>query len=127
MDDLYRSELMEIYKDPMHRGHFNSPSVELKKHNAFCGDAVRLSLKIKNNIIEDAKFEGPMCFVSIIGADFLLEEIIGKTIKEAKQIDQKKLLELIDLNLSTSRIACATLTLKALHEAIDEYEQKQNR
>ncbi len=126
MDDLYRSELMEIYKDPTHKGHLNHPSIFLEKQNAFCGDHLNLSLKIKNNIIADAKFEGEMCFVSIIGADFLLEEIIGKTIEEAKKIDQKKLLELIDLNLSTSRIACATLTLKALQEAIDKYEQKQN-
>lgn len=123
MDDLYRSELMEIYKDPTHKGHLDRPSIVLEKQNAFCGDRLHLALKIKNNIIEDAKFEGEMCFVSIIGADFFLEEIIGKTIEEAKKIDQKKLLELIDLNLSTSRIACATLTLKALQEALDKYEK----
>ena len=126
MDDFYRSELMEIYKDPTHRGHCNSPSIELKKQNAFCGDEVHLSLIIKNSIIKDAKFEGPMCFVSIAGAELLLAEIIGKTIEEVKKIDQKKMLKLIDLNLSTSRVACATLTLKALHEAIDQYEQTQN-
>jgi nitrogen fixation NifU-like protein len=123
MDDLYRSELMEIYKDPSHHGHLNDPSVVLKKQNAFCGDKLHLSLKIKNNIIEDAKFEGSLCFVSIIGAEFLIEEIIGKTIEEAKKIDQKRLLELIDLNLSTSRVACATLTLKALQESLDNYEK----
>ena len=55
-----------------------------------------------------------------------IEEIIGKSIEEIKKIDQKKLLELIDLNLSTSRIACATLTLKALQEAINQYEQENN-
>lgn len=126
MDDLYRSELMEIYKDPIHRGHLADPSVVLEKHNAFCGDHLHLNLKIKNNIIEDAKFEGSLCFVSIIGAEFLIEEIIGKSIEEIKKIDQKKLLELIDLNLSTSRIACATLTLKALQEAINQYEQENN-
>jgi nitrogen fixation NifU-like protein len=123
MDDLYRSELMEVYKDPTHRGHLSNPSIALEKQNAFCGDHLHLSLKIKNNIIEDAKFDGEMCFVSIIGADFLIEEIIGKTIEEAKKIDQKKLLELIDLNLTTSRIACATLTLKALQEALNKYEK----
>ena len=126
MDDLYRSELMEIYKDPSHQGHLSNPSVILKKQNAFCGDQLNLSLKIKNNIIEDAKFEGSLCFVSIIGAEFLIEEIIGKTIEEAKKIDQKRLLELIDLNLSTSRVACATLILKALSEALDKYEQTEN-
>lgn len=124
MDDLYRSELMEIYKDPAHKGQLKSQSLTLEKHNAFCGDHLHLSLKIKNNIIEDAKFDGSLCFVSIIGAEFLLEEIIGQTVKEAKKIDQKKLLELIDLNLSTSRVACATLTLKALQEALNKYEQK---
>lgn len=123
MDDFYRSELMDIYKDPSHKGHIHNPSVDLNKHNAFCGDKLHLSLKIKNNIIEDAKFEGSMCFVSIMGAEFLLEEIIGKTIDEAKKIDKDKLLQLIDLNLSTSRVNCATLTLNALKEAIASYEK----
>lgn len=123
MDDLYRSELMELYKDPTHKGHLSDPSIALDKENAFCGDHVHLSLQIKNGVIEDAKFDGGMCFVSIIGADFLLEEIIGKTIAEAKKIDQAQLLKIIDLNLTTSRIACATLTLKALQEALTKYEK----
>lgn len=124
MNDLYRSELMETYKDPIHKGCLSKPSVQLEKHNAFCGDRLNLTLEIKKNVISDAKFEGDLCFVSIIGAEFLIEEIIGKKIEQVRQIDQKKLLELIDLNLSTSRIACATLILKTLHEALDKYEQK---
>jgi nitrogen fixation NifU-like protein len=126
MDDLYRSELMEVYKDPSHKGQMLNPSIVLDQQNTFCGDHVHLALKIKNNIIEDAQFDGEMCFVSIIGADFLLEEIIGKTVTEARKIDQAKLLKLIDLNLSTSRIACATLTLKALQKALTEYETKKD-
>jgi nitrogen fixation protein NifU and related proteins len=123
MDELYRSELMEIYKDPAHRGQLNDPSVDLEKHNPFCGDHLHLQLKIKNNKITDAKFSGEMCFVSIIGAEFLLEEIIGKSIIAARKIDQQKLLKILDLNLSTSRIACATLTLKALQESLEKYDK----
>lgn len=123
MDDFYRSELMEIYRDPAHKGRLANPSLKVEKHNAFCGDHLHLNLKIKNNIIEDAKFEGSLCFVSIVGAELLIEEIIGKTVEEVQKIDQKKLLELINLNLSTSRVACATLTLKALHEALAKYEK----
>lgn len=122
MDDLYRSELMEIYKDPTHRGHLIAPTLALEKSNPFCGDHLHLSLQVQDGVIQAAKFDGELCFVSIIGADFLLEEIIGKTLAQARKIDQKKLLELIDLNLSTSRIACATLALKALQEALIEYE-----
>ncbi len=123
MDDLYRSELMEVYKDPTYKGNLTYPSIVLDKTNTFCGDHVHLSLLIEKGVIKDAKFDGEMCFVSIIGADFLLEEIIGKNIEDAKKIDQEKVLKLINLNLTTSRIACATLTLKALQEALDKYEK----
>ncbi len=126
MNDFYRSELMEIYKNPTHQGCLTKPSVTLEKQNAFCGDHLHLTLQIKDNLIQDAKFDGAMCFVSIIGAELLIEKIIGQNIAEVRKIDQKKLLSLLGLNLSTSRIACATLTLKALQEALDRYEQKSN-
>jgi nitrogen fixation NifU-like protein len=124
MDELYRSELMEIYKDPSFRGQLNNPSISLEKHNPFCGDRLQLFLQIEDGLITDAKFKGDMCFVSLIGAEFLLAEIVGQTIAQAKKIDQARLLELIDLNLSTSRVACATLTLQALHEALAQYERQ---
>lgn len=124
MDEIYRSELMEIYKDPVFRGKLENPSISLEKHNQFCGDHLELSLQIEDSLIKDAKFTGEMCFVSLVGADLLLAEIIGKSITQAKKIDQDKLLEIINLNLSTSRIACATLILKALHEALDQYERQ---
>jgi nitrogen fixation NifU-like protein len=126
MDELRRSELMEIYKDPSHKGKLTDPSIFLDKQHIFCGDQLHLDLDIKNGIIKNAKFDGQMCFVSLVSADLLLEEIIGQTIEQARLIDQKKLLSIIDLNLSTSRIACATLVLKALHEALDGYESNQN-
>lgn len=124
MDEIYRSELMEIYKDPIFRGKIDNPSVSLEKHNQFCGDHLQLFLQIENKVIKDAKFSGEMCFVSLVGADLLLAEIVGKTITQAKKINQTKLLEIINLNLSTSRIACATLILKALHEALDKYARQ---
>lgn len=122
MDDLYRSELMEVYKDPAHRGELSDPSVFQEKHNPFCGDHLQLQLQVESGVIKNARWQGEMCFVSIVGAEFLLEEIIGKSLEAVKQIDQKKLLSLLDLNLSTSRIACATLTLKALQEALVKYD-----
>lgn len=124
MDELRRSELMEIYKDPSHKGKLSDPSISLQKQHIFCGDNLHLFLQIENNIIKQAKFDGEMCFVSLVSADLVLEQIIGQTIEQARSLNQEKLLALIDLNLSTSRIACATLIMKALHEALDNYSQR---
>jgi NifU-like protein involved in Fe-S cluster formation len=61
--------------------------------------------------------------VSIISSEVLLESIKGLTIEEAKKIDKEKLLEMVGLNLTTSRVKCATLALTALNAALEEYEK----
>lgn len=122
MDELYREELMAVYKNPTHRGQVADPSVEVYKKNPMCGDELNLQLKIEDGKIVDAKFSGVACSVSVISSDLLLEHLKGKTVEEAKSLSKDDLLKLVGLNLTTSRVACATLVLKALEEALKKYE-----
>jgi NifU-like protein involved in Fe-S cluster formation len=55
----------------------------------------------------------------------LIEKIIGQNIAEVRKIDQKKLL-VFGFEFEYKSHCCATLTLKALQEALDRYEQKSN-
>ena len=130
MDDLYRQELMEIYKNPSHKGYITDCSVSITKKNPMCGDTINLDLTIefdhetKNHVIKDAKFNGESCSVSIISADLLIEDILEKSIDEVKRIDKDYLLDLIDMNLTTSRVKCAELILIALQGAIKKFEEE---
>lgn len=123
MDNLYRDDIMEIYKNPMNRGHIDTPSVQVTQTNPFCGDKLTLFLKIVNGVVVDAKFEGEACAVSIISSSFLTENIIGKPVDVAKTLTKTQLLDMIGLNLTTSRVKCATLILEALQEALKTYEK----
>jgi nitrogen fixation NifU-like protein len=89
-----------------------------------CGDEIDLVLDIKYGVIEDARFDGSACSVSIISSDLLLDFIKGKTLEDVKKLSKDELLDLIDLNLTTSRVKCATLSLTALKAAIDNYEKE---
>ncbi len=124
MDELYREELMEVYKHPAHRGKVIDPTVEVYEKNPMCGDDLILQLKIEDGKITDAKFSGIACSVSVISSDLLLEHLRGKTLDEAKSISKEDLLAIVGLNLTTSRVACATLSLTALHKALKNYEHK---
>ena len=121
MDNIYREELMEIYKNPPHRGKIQKPTVVVSKSNPLCGDEVTLQLDISNGAIRDAKFDGSACTVSIISSAFLTDALIGKSVSEAQKISEDDLLKLIGLNLTTSRVQCATLVLDALKNALDKY------
>jgi nitrogen fixation NifU-like protein len=122
--ELYREDLMDIYKNPSHKGTVDDPSVKVFEKNPMCGDEIDLSVKVKNGVIEDIKFEGSACSVSIISSDLLLDHVKGKTIEEAKKITKDDLLKMVDINLTTSRVKCATLILVAVQEAITKLESK---
>jgi nitrogen fixation NifU-like protein len=122
--DLYREEFMEIYKNPMNQGKMDNPTIVEHGVNEACGDEMDLFLKIEKGKVTDAKFTAQSCSVGIVSSAILTDEIKGKTIEEVKKISKKDLLELIGVNLTTSRIKCATLPLETLEKTIKEYERK---
>lgn len=126
MNELYREEMMDIYKNPSHKGKMKNPSVKKKGTNPNCGDEVNLQLKIKNGVIEDAKFDGSACAVSIVSSEILTEAVTGMKIEEALKISKDEFLKKIGLNLTTSRVKCATLVLDALKGALSIYEEKKS-
>ena len=122
MNDIYQEELREIYKNPTNKGQITNPSVSIHHKNPMCGDELDLQLKVEDGVIVDAKFQGSLCAVSIISSDILLDNIIGKKISDAKNVSKDELLEWLHMNLTTSRISCATLVLSALQKALKNYE-----
>lgn len=123
--DIYkRQDLLELYKNPPYRGELSNATVEVTERNPACGDVVTLDLLIENDVIKDAKFTGEQCAVSVISSAMLLDEILGKTVDAANAVTKEDLLKLIDLNLTTSRVKCATLVLDALKSALKVYDTK---
>lgn len=123
MQDLYQEELMDIFKHPHNKGTIDKPSVSVSKKNPMCGDELILQLEIEDGVVKNAKFDGSACSVSVISSSILTDHLLGKKVSELKKLDKEALLKLIDLNLTTSRVACATLILSALQEALNNYEK----
>ncbi|OGC47311.1 hypothetical protein A2886_01750 [candidate division WWE3 bacterium RIFCSPHIGHO2_01_FULL_42_13] len=119
-DSLYREQLLEIYKNPSNRGSLASSSVKVTEKNAFCGDVVTLELEIENGVIKDVAFDGDACMVAIASSSLLTEEIKGKTVEEAGKITKEDLLEMLGVELTTSRVKCAILILEALQSALKQ-------
>ncbi len=115
---------MEIYKNPSNVGRMPSPSVSQRGVNEMCGDEMDLFLKIESGVITDAKFESSACSVSVVSSSILTEMLVGENIAQAEEISKEELLSAIGVNLSTSRIKCATLPLETLKKALEKYKSK---
>ncbi len=123
-DSIYREELMEHYRNPSNRGSLANPTLTITEKNPMCGDVLTLQATVSDDTIMDIKFDGEACAVCIAAASVLTDEVKGKTLKAAKEFDKDKLLEALGVNLTTSRIKCATLSLEALAEMTKIYENR---
>lgn len=119
-DNLYREQLLEIYKNPTNRGTLPNSSVKVTEKNAFCGDIITLEMEIVDGVIKDIAFDGDACMVAIASSSLLTEEIKGKTLQEAAKITKDDVLKMIGVELTTSRVKCATLVLEALQSALKQ-------
>ena len=116
--DLYRELIIDHYKNPKNWGTISNSSKSEFMSNPSCGDEIKVDLIIKNNIINDFKFTGRGCAISIAATSLLSEEIIGKNINEIKNMKIKDVEELLGIKLSTSRIKCGMLGLETLKKML---------
>ncbi len=96
--------------------------MEAEGGNPSCGDQTTFTVKIKNNTIQDIKFYGRGCAISVAAQAILTQELKGKPISEVKKMSEKEMLEKLGGIIQT-RMKCALLGLKVLQEGIKKYEQ----
>lgn len=87
--DLYQQVILERYKKPRHRGRTDPVDRYQKGHNPSCGDTIELTLHLNGDTIQDVKFEGEGCAISMASADLMAEALRGKTQTEAIEMVQR--------------------------------------
>jgi nitrogen fixation NifU-like protein len=118
MTSLYGPVVADHFQNPRNRGELPSPDAAHEGLNPLCGDRVRLELRIESGRIAAARFRGDACMVAIAAASLLTVMLEGMPVREAKALEDAKLLGALETSLRPSRIGCATLALQVLRSAL---------
>ena len=82
-EEVKREIILEHYQNPLHR-HISDDSYEkVNTNNESCIDNIDLYIDIDGDIIKDISFEGEACAISISSTSIMIQNLIGKNIKEA--------------------------------------------
>lgn len=122
--DMYAEDIIANYEHPHNKGRIDDASCSMHNYNPLCGDDITMYLKIGNGKIDEIKFEGSGCAISMATASMLTDFVKGKTLDDVEKLGVKNLFDLIGFDPGPARLKCATLSLRALKEATFAYEHK---
>lgn len=86
-NDMMRSIIMDHYSNPIHKHQPNGDGfIKVHMHSDNCIDDLDIFLKLDNNKVIDACFDGVACTISTASTDIMCDLLINKDFKEAKNI-----------------------------------------
>src|SRR5699024_230017 len=141
LDQLYRSVIMDHYKNPRKKGAIEDGSMTIDMNNPTCADRIRLTLAVVDNVIKDAKLQDERRSISMSSASMMTEAVKGHTIEKALHMSQEfsnmmlgESYEITDdmgdieslsgVSKFPARIKCATLAWKAFEKGTKEEDDQ---
>ena len=121
MTALYSDTLLDHFRHPRNYGNLASPDVCNEQFNPLCGDRIRLELKIEEAKVNEARFKGDGCAISIAAASLLTELILGADLSEVENISDVQLISALESDINPARLQCALLPLHALREGLKNH------
>jgi NifU-like protein len=116
----YTKEVMEHYRNPKNVGKIDDADAIGEAGSLVCGDALKIYLKINNNIVTDAKFQTFGCGSAVASSSILTEIIIGKSVDEVKKITNKDIADKLG-GLPPEKMHCSVMGHEALEDALSKY------
>ncbi len=118
-ETLYRQQILDHYKHP-HNFHELSPAdISVHQPNPLCGDEITLFVRFDTEgKVAEASFTGTGCALSIAATSLFTDYIKGKTREELALISRGDIEQLIGTRVSSARIKCVELPLRALQKGL---------
>src|SRR5574344_3147857 len=120
---MYSEKVMDHFSNPRNVGEVPDADGIGEVGNPTCGDIMRFSIKVDNDVITDIKFKTFGCGAAIATSSMATELAKGKTLDEALKLTNQAVAEALD-GLPPIKMHCSNLAADALKAAIVDYKWK---
>jgi nitrogen fixation protein NifU and related proteins len=140
LTELYREVILDHNRDPRNFGELEDADRVVEGVNPLCGDKMTLYVKLDGDRVEDIKFKGTGCAISVASSSLMTDRIKGASVAEslhlyemvhemltggapaAEELD--KLAALAGVREYPSRVKCASLAWHALRTALTSADER---
>jgi nitrogen fixation NifU-like protein len=136
LQELYREVILDHNRNPRNFGELAGATRVVSGVNPLCGDKMTLYLELRDGRIEDIRFQGTGCAISVASSSLMTERVKGAAVGDALRLFDKvhellttphaheldseleKLAALGGVREYPSRVKCASLAWHALKSAV---------
>jgi nitrogen fixation NifU-like protein len=116
LSDLYQELIVDHSRKPRNFRRLEDANRTAQGHNPLCGDRITVDLKLQQDQVTDAGFQGVGCAICTASASLMTETVKGKTVDEAERLFEN----FHDL-ITSDKPAAASLGKLAVFSGVREY------
>ena len=116
-EELYKQRIIDRYQQPQFQGKLERPTMDVSESNPLCGDWLRFQLHVAGNRVDEIRWQGEGCAISLASADLLSERIKGLSLDDINQITEDDVIQMLGIELKPSRMKCTILSLHCIKKA----------
>jgi len=121
--DDYSEKVMDHYENPRNVGIVENANGVGVVGNPACGDVMKLTIRVEDGIIVDARFKTFGCGAAIATSSMVTEMVKGKELGEALEISNRGVMEALG-GLPKVKRHCSVLAENALKAAVEDYNKR---
>lgn len=118
---MYSDIVVEHFTNPRNVGSIPDADGVGSIIDSVCGDMIKIFIKVKDNRIEDIKFQTFGCSAAIATSSMITEMVKGKTVEKARKVTSEAVAEALG-GLPPAKTHCSNTAADAMHGALDDYE-----
>jgi nitrogen fixation NifU-like protein len=119
----YSEKVLEHYQNPRNMGKIEDADGTGVIGNPVCGDMMMITIKVRDDRIEDVRFKTFGCGAAIATTSMVTELVKGRTLEEALQVTNRDVAEALD-GLPPIKMHCSVLAEEGIKAAIENYWDK---
>jgi nitrogen fixation NifU-like protein len=118
---MFSPQMLDHFQSPRNVGELDPADARAEVTNPVCGDVLRLTLRIEDNIIIGSRFKAQGCVPTVACGSVLTELICGMSVADARSLDSSSIIAVLGRVPQASTHA-AELALVALSAALKDWE-----
>ena len=115
---LYSDVIRERWRKPRYRGDLPNATAVAEDVNPLCGDRVRVSVRVEDGTVAEARFAGDSCAICTASADVVTELATGRSTAAAARLGTDDVLEVLRAEVRPTRMRCVSLPISVLGMAL---------